>query len=365
MDFFHTTVTEAAISRVNEVLRSGFLNEGAVVKSFESGLKDFLKSEHVWTVNSATSALFLCLRHLEVGQGDEVIVSPQTFIASGLVILHAGAKPVFADIDPLTGNISPTSIREKITPNTKAIMAVHWGGEPCDMDEIGAIAREFKLPVIEDAAHAFGAEYKGRMIGTISRFTCFSFQAIKGMTSGDGGAISMQHANDAERILRLRWFGMDKSKAPVTEIGERTVDVSEAGYKHHMNNIVAAIGLGNLESYNDRLSRRRDVNIRYNEGLANTPGVTLRKMDLNSRSACWLYTLFVEQRVEFCRAMKARGVPVTVVDRRIDTHSVFGGLTPNLPGVEEFDRTQIHIPIHEGLSDEDVQIVISAVRAGW
>lgn len=365
MDFFHTTVTEAAITKVNEVLRSGFLNEGAVVKSFESELKKFLNSDLVWTVNSATSALFLCLRHLELGRGDEVILSPQTFIASGLVILHVGAKPVFADIDPMTGNVSPASIRAKITPNTKAIMAVHWGGEACDMNEIGAIAQEFNLPVIEDAAHAFGAEYKGRMIGTISRFTCFSFQAIKGMTSGDGGAISMLRAEDAERILRLRWFGMDKSKAPVTEIGERTVDVSEAGYKHHMNNIVAAIGLGNLESYSERLERRRDVNARYDEAFASTQGVKLRKLDPDSRSACWLYTIFVEQRVEFCRAMKSRGIPVTVVDRRIDTHSVFGGLTPNLPGVEEFDRTQIHLPIHEGLSDEDVESVISAVKAGW
>jgi perosamine synthetase len=366
MDFFHTTVSNSALAKVTEVLKSGFLNEGSVVKNFETDLGAYLKAPHVVTTNSATAALFLCLRHLGVGPGDEVILPAQTFIATGLVILHAGATPVFADIDAETGNISAASIRAKITERTKAIMPVHWGGEPCDMDAIGAVANEHGLPVIEDAAHAFGAEYRGRMVGSISRFTCFSFQAIKAMTTGDGGAISLTSDEDIDGLLRLRWFGMKKGEAPVTEIGERSIDVHVAGYKYHMNNVAAALGVGNLEGYPERLARRRAIAERYNTALDQIPGLRLRRMDPESRSACWLYTLLVDERVNFCRAMKARDVPVTIVDRRIDKHPVFGGgPRAGLTGTEIFDRDQIHIPIHEALSDADVEQVITAIKAGW
>ena len=231
MNMFHTTVSEAAIANVVEVLRSGFLNEGQVVKDFEGALSKFIGAPHVVTTNSATAALHLCLVHLGIGPGDEVIVPPQTFIATGLVVLHTGATPVFADVHPDNGNIDPESIRRKITKRTKALMPVHWGGEPCDMDAINAIAAEHGLAVIEDAAHAFGAEYKGRMIGTISRLTCFSFQAIKGMTTGDGGAITALSDEDARGVLRRRWFGMIKGEAPVSDIGERSIAINTLGYK--------------------------------------------------------------------------------------------------------------------------------------
>lgn len=365
MDFFHTTVSDAALSKVNEVLKSGFLNEGAVVKEFEAGLGAYVGTPHILTTNSATAALFICLKHLGIGPGDEVILPPQTFIATGLIILHAGATPVFADIDPQTGNISATGIRAKITERTRAIIPVHWGGEPCDMNPINALAAEHGIAVIEDAAHAFGAEYKGAMIGAVSRYTCFSFQAIKGMTTGDGGAIALTSPDDVDGLLRLRWFGMKKGEAPVTEIGERSVDVFVPGYKFHMNNIAAALGVGNLQGYAPRLERRRAISARYDAAFAQVPGLRLRQMDKDSRSACWLHTVFVDERVNFCRAMKARDVPVTVVDRRIDKHPVFGGITPGLTGAEAFDRDQIHIPIHEGLSDADVEQVIAAVKAGW
>jgi len=363
MDFFHTTVSDSALAKVTEVLKSGFLNEGAVVKTFETNLGAFVNAPHVLTTNSATAALFLCLKHLGIGPGDEVILPPQTFIATGLVILHVGATPVFADIDPETGNISAEAIRARITERTKAIMPVHWGGEPCDMRAIAAVAGD--IPVIEDAAHAFGAEYKGAMLGSISRFTCFSFQAIKGLTTGDGGAIALTSEADVDGLLRLRWFGMRKGEAPVSEIGERSIDVHVPGYKFHMNNIAAALGVGNLEGYSERLERRRAIAARYSAAFAQVPGLRLRRMDPESRSASWLYTLLVDERVNFCRAMKARDIPATIVDRRIDKHPVFGGLTPGLHGAEIFDRDQIHIPIHEGLSDGDVEQVIAAVKAGW
>ncbi len=171
MHFFHTHISEKAIELATGTLRSGLLSEGKRVRQFEEELTRVLALPNPVAVNSGTSALHLALEVAGVGQGDEVILPPQTFIASGLAILMCGATPVFADIQPQTGNIDPDSIRAHVTPRTKAIMPVHWGGYPCDMDEISAVAEEHHLAVVEDAAHAFGAAYKGKPVGTLSRFT--------------------------------------------------------------------------------------------------------------------------------------------------------------------------------------------------
>lgn len=365
MNFFTTTVSEDAIERVVAVLRSGFLNEGAVVKEFETGLREYLGAAHVITTNSATAALHLSLVHLDIGPGDEVIIPPQTFVATGLIVLHAGATPVFADIDPQTGNIDPEAIRGKITSRTKAVIPVHWGGEPCDMDAINAIAADAGIAVIEDAAHAFGAIYKDRMVGTISRLTCFSFQAIKGMTTGDGGAIATASEEDAIMLTRRRWFGIDKARTPVTDIGERSVEIDVLGYKYHMNNIAAAIGVGNLPDQTARIARRREIGATYLRELAQTPGVRHIRRRADSQGSFWLFPVLVEEREAFGRAMKARNVPVTVVDRRIDKHPILGGVRGDLPGADAFDAQQIHIPINDGLTDDDVAQVVASVKAGW
>ena len=365
MQLFNTTVTDEAIARVTEVLRSTFLTEGEAVRAFEAGLRDFTGAPHVATMNSCTSALHLVLEVLGVGPGDEVIVPPQTFIATGLVVLHAGATPVFADIDPDTANISAASIRDKITARTKAVIAVHWGGAPVDLDAIRAVCDEAGVTLIEDAAHAFGARWKGRPIGSISRFTCFSFQAIKGMTTGDGGAIATLDEADADTVYTRRWFGIDKRKIVANDIGERSALIEQVGYKYHMNNIAAALGLGNLPTYPERLARRRAIDARYREALADFADVKLLQPLAEAESSCWLFGLRVDRREDFGRALKARDVPVSVIDRRIDRHPVFGGLTPDLPGAEVFDAEHIAVPLHDGLSDAEVEQVIEAVRAGW
>lgn len=365
MQFFHTTVTEEAIARVTDVLRSGFLNEGQSVRDFEVALRDWTGAPHILAVNSCTSALALCLIHLGVGPGDEVIVPPQTFIATGLVVLQAGATPVFADIDPETANISAASVRETITPRTKAIIAVHWGGAPCNMDALHAVAHEAGLPLIEDAAHAFGARYRGRPIGSVSRFTCFSFQAIKGLTTGDGGAIACSDEADVKSLQKLRWFGIDKSQMQVNVIGERITNVDVAGFKNNMNNISAAIGLGNLPTYGARLARRAEIAARYRTAFQGLNGLKLLRLEDGAESAWWLFTLRVERREDFARAISGRGIPISVVDRRIDRHSVFGGERTDLLGTALFDAEQMALPLHEGLSEEDVAQVTEAVKAGW
>src|ERR1035437_1301322 len=213
MNFFYTHISSEAKEYVNRVLDTTFISAGKIAEQFEKELERILKLNQVVTVNSGTSALHLGLDIAGIKEGDEVIIPAQTFIATGLSVLMLKAVPVFADIQPDTGNIDPVSIEKKITSRTKAIIPVHWGGYPCDMDEINAIASNYKLKVIEDAAHAVGASYKGDSIGTISDFTAFSFQAIKHLTTGDGGALCCKETKDYLGAKHKRWFGIDRENS--------------------------------------------------------------------------------------------------------------------------------------------------------
>lgn len=276
-----------------------------------------------------------------------------------------GAKTVFADIQPLTGNIDPVTLRAKITPRTKAIMPVHWAGYPCDMDEINAIAREHGLVVIEDAGHALGATYKGRPVGALSRFAAFSFQAIKHLTTGDGGALCCLEEQDYIEARRKRWFGIDRERDQPSMLGERAYDLTEIGFKYHLNDLAAAVGLGNLPDMPANLARHRQIAATYHRGLTGVPGLTHLEYESDRESSYWIYTVLVERRSDFVRAVKSRGVPVSVVHQRIDRNSVFGGARSDMPGQRFFDDNQIAMPIHVAMTDEDVNLVINGVRGGW
>jgi len=276
-----------------------------------------------------------------------------------------GARPIFADIQYETGNIDPASIEEKITDKTKAIMPVHWAGYPCDMDEINQIAKEYDLVVIEDAAHALGATYKGEPIGSISDFTAFSFQAIKHLTTGDGGALCCLNKGDYNSARKQRWFGIDRINSKPSILGEREFDISQVGYKYHMNNVAAAIGLGNLEDFPQRLTRRQQVGAYYREQLSDVPGLQLLRLDGDRTHAYWLFTVLVERREDFICKLAEQGIPVSVVHLRIDHNSVFGGLRDDLPGQAEFNERQLSIPVHEGLRAEDLERIVSIIRSGW
>jgi perosamine synthetase len=364
MEFFESVITPRAIELAAEALRSGWVGEGRRVAEFERALSD-LGVAHPVAVNSGTSALHLSLAIAGVAQGDEVILPAQTFLATGLAIMHLGAKPVFADIDPASGCIDSRSVEGRITERTKALMPVHWGGYPCELDELNAIAARHGLALVEDAAHAFGASYRARPIGAVSRFTCFSFQAIKHVTTGDGGAVCCLDADDSRSARRRRWFGIDRDAAKPSLLGEREFDVKEVGYKYHMNDIAAAIGLGNLEGFAARLARRRAVAARYRKELKDVAGITLLANAADRASSCWLFTLRVERREAFVRKLADEGIPASVVHRRIDRLTVFGGMRPDLPGQDLFDASQISLPAHSGLSDDDVDRVVRAIRAGW
>jgi len=362
---FNTYINKNAFEKVQEVLESTFLSEGKVVRTFEEELTKKLGFINPVTVNSGTSALHLALVLANIGEGDEVICPAQTFVATALTILQQKAIPVFADIQYETGNICPKSIEKKVTSKTKAIMPVHWGGYPCDMDEIIQMAEKYNLLVIEDAAHAPGAKYKERMIGSISDFTCFSFQAIKHITTGDGGAVCCKSKEDADDAIIKRWFGIDRTNSKQSILGERQYNITDIGYKYHLNDYSAALGLANLKDFKERLERRRTIAKLYRKNLKDITGITLFKETKDRKSAYWLFGMHVEQREDFIRALKVKGITASVIHQRIDRNSVFGGLREDLVYQKKFDETQIHIPIHDALTDEDVEYIINSIKEGW
>jgi perosamine synthetase len=301
-----------------------------------------------------------------VGPGDEVITPALTCTATNTPVLEQYAKPVFADVEYETINMDPNDIEHRITDRTKAIICVHWGGYPCDMDEVGAIARRHGLKVIEDASHAIGAKYKGIPIGEISDFTVFSMGAIKQITTSDGGVLTTKTKEDYDAAMRRRWYGIDKRIRNPTPLGhDPTYDITELGYKYSPTDIIATLGLEGLKNFGAVMKRRRDIVNTYRDELANVPGVTLLENKADRESADWLFTMHVDRRLEFAEAMQAKGVEVSVVHWRNDKYTLFGGLRKDLPSTDRANDTMICIPLHNNLSDDDVRYVIECVKEGW
>ncbi len=362
INFFNTYVDRSASSRVLEVLETTFLSEGALVKEFEKKLSTDLHIKNVVAVNSGTTALHLALVMANIGEGDEVILSPQTFIATGLVILQQKATPVFADIEYETGNISIKSIKEKITPRTKAIIVVHWAGYPVDLDEINEIAGQNKLVVIEDAAHALGATYKNKNIGEISDYTCFSFQAIKHLTTGDGGAVACKNSQKYDEAIVRRWFGIDRNNSLPSILGERQYDLNLLGFKYHLNDFAASLGLANMISFHERLKKRIEIANYYTEHLSVISDISLFKYKKDRESSYWLFGLHVPNRERFITSLKLKGIPTSVVHQRIDKYSIFGGVDLSLINQNKFDETQIHIPIHDAITYENAKYIVQQIK---
>lgn len=365
INMFEPYINAAAVRGAIDTLRSRWIGEGPRVELFEATLKEMFGYPFCVALNNGTAGLRLALAMAGVGPGDEVITTAQTCTATNMPILEMFAKPVFADIQYDTGNISPADIPHRITERTKAILCVHWAGYPCDMHAIGDLAQHHGLPVIEDAAHALGATYRGRSIGSISAFTMFSFQAIKQLTTVDGGLLTMLTRERYDEARRRRWYGIDRRHRQKRLDGYSHWNQNEVGYKYHMNDVAAAIGLGNLTDLAARLARRQEIAQRYYAHLAAVPGVTLFKRASDRISANWLFTMHVENRPTFCSMMIARGVEVSVVHIRNDEHDIFGPLREDLPVTAAYGKTQISIPLHDHLTDQQVKHVIESVQKGW
>jgi dTDP-4-amino-4,6-dideoxygalactose transaminase len=353
-------VEEDAVLAAAEVLRSGWIGEGERVKEFESLIGGLIGQQQVLAVNSCTSALVLALRLAGAGPGTEVVSTPMTCTATSHAILQSGARIVWADIDPVTGNINPASVRSKVSERTKAIMAVHWGGVPCDLDALNAIAKDRAIAVIEDAAHAFGSEYWGRLIGCHSDYVCFSFQAIKMITTGDGGALLCRSQADYQRGKLLRWFGIPRG----VDVGG--YDITEFGYKFHMNDIAAALGVAGIGHFKNYLSLRRLNGLLYERLLRGVPGISVYQEQPHERSAFWMASVLVERRDDFVRKLAAAGIVASPVHLRNDAFTVFSQFNAGpLPGVDSFDARHVSLPVGPWITEEDVHYIADTIRQGW
>lgn len=322
-------------------LFSGYIGQGPRVEEFEQALANYLGNPYVITVNSGTSALHLALRLANVGPGDEVISTPMTCTATNWPIMATGANIVWADIDPTTANIDPDDIAKKITQKTKAIMVVDWGGFPVDIDKIKKMTHN--IPIIEDAAHAFGAIYKGKKVGNQADFTCFSFQAIKHITTVDGGLLTVKNNDDYEKGRLLRWYGIDRGAT--TKDSRIEIDIHDWGYKFHMNDVAATIGIEQLKFIDYILTRHRQNAAYYDKRFKGLKSVKPISTQANSLSSYWLYTLRVKNRDEFRDYMTSKSVMVSQVHRRNDTHPVVKSFRTKLPKLDQLEKEMICIPV--------------------
>lgn len=348
---------------LREVLASGYISEGPRVQAFEERLGQWLGNPNALALNSGSSALHLALRLAGVGPGDEVISTPMTCVATNEPIVLLGARIRWADIDPATGNLDPADIARKITPRTRAIVVMHWGGDPCDMDAIQALADAHGLKVIEDACHALGSSFAGRPIGTHSDFVCFSFQAVKIMNTADGGALLCRRAEDLERGRLLRWYGLDRRLDSYAKRQKQffNQDIREVGQKIHMNDLTAAMGLVQLDYVQENIRRHQAHAARYHEAFRDLKRVRPLRVAPNRRANNWLYTLRVADPADFTRAMQAAGIDASPIHVRNDQYTIFKESAAPLPGVDAFDAEHICIPVGWWLEDRDVEHIIRAV----
>lgn len=342
---------------VMPVIQSGYIGQGAKVDEFEKQFEQLIDAPRdVISVNSCTSALDLALHLIGVGPGDEVITTPQTCTATNGVIVNRGARPVWADIDPTTGNIDPSSIRKLITKKTKAIMAVDWGGLPADYSAL----KSFGFPVIEDAAHSLLATIGGQSIAKSGGdYVCWSFQAIKHLTTTDGGAL-LTPMDQIERARLLRWYGLNRRSKASFRCEQ---NIQEVGYKYHMNDVSAAVGLANISHMTQLVSKHRANARTYCEQLKDAFGVIIPKW--TNESSWWLYTVMVNDRDVFIKYMSEQGIETSPVHARNDKHDAFNFYNGDLYGVNEFSSRAVAIPVGWWMSQVDIDRVIHAIKNRW
>jgi len=347
------------LPELEKILYSGYIAEGEAVYEFESKLSKLIGNPYCLALNSGTAALHISLTLIGVTAGDEVISTALTAEPTNTTIALTGAKVVFADVDINTGLISPESIEENITSKTKAIMVVHYAGMVCDMNKINVLSEKYGIPVIEDAAHAFMSKYKGQYVGNNSRYTCFSFQAIKHLTTIDGGLLCLRNEEEYLRAKKMRWFGLDK-KVPRLQ-----ADITEAGFKYHMNNVNATVGLVQLENLEDNVLKYIDNGKYYDQHLTNIPSVTLIPYYADTDPSYWLYTLKVKNREGFIKMLEENGIAASPLHLRNDRHSVFNARKGNTSNLDIFYEEFVHIPCGWWISKEDRERIVEVIKQGW
>ena len=359
---FKPSMTQEEIDAVAEVLRSGWIGLGPKTAEFEKKFAEFVGTTYAVAVNSCTAALDLALKLLDVNHGHEVIVPTMTFVSTAHCVAYRLAMPVFADVDPHTLSIDMDDVRRKITSRTRAIIPVHYSGRPVDLDALKEIAGG--IPIIEDCAHATGARYKGRSVGSIGDIGCFSFHAVKNLAMGDGGALTLNSEPWMLRSKRLRWLGIDKGTWDRTATDKSywwQYFVDEIGLKCHLNDIAAAIGLVQLRRLGCLNGRRREIARRYSEAFAAYDFMETPPADTAEIESSWhIYCLKVPQRDDLCSFLQQKGIATGVHYTPVHLYSCYGN-KPHLPVAEEVFKRIVSLPVYPDMTDAEIQLVIDSV----
>ncbi|HEY2991250.1 MAG TPA: DegT/DnrJ/EryC1/StrS aminotransferase family protein, partial [Methylomirabilota bacterium] len=372
LPFSLPSIGDEEIAEVVAALKSGWITTGPRVKRFEDAIAGYVGSQHAVAVASATAGLHIALRALDVGPGDEVIVPTMTFCSMANVVLHLGARLVLVDVGP-DFNVTADAIEAALSPATRAIAPVHFAGQPCDMEAITAVARRHQVPVVDDAAHAIGAELGGRKIGTLGAMTVFSFYATKNLTTGEGGMVTTDDPALADRVRRLSLHGMSRDAwKRYTNAGSWFYEVVEPGYKSNMSDVQAALGIHQLAKLDGFIARRAQIAGRYTAAFASLPQVAAPRVLPGRRHAWHLYVISLAlDRLDTDRGgliedLRARNIGCSVHFIPVHRHPFYRelGYKPAMfPRAEALYAGCISLPLYPGMSDDDVDDVIAAVTA--
>jgi len=357
------SITQREIDAVVETLRSGWLGLGPKTAEFEKRFAEFIHVPYAVGLSSATAALELALRVLGVGPGDEVLVPTITFVSTAHAACYNGATPVFVDVDRQTLNMDLADAQRKLTPRTKAVIPVHYGGRPVDIDALRSVVGA--LWIVEDCAHAAGSLLRGRPAGSLGDIGCFSFHAVKNIAMGDGGALMCARADWAARARRLRWLGIDKGTWDRTGAGQSywwEYSVVEIGQKCHMNDIAATLGLVQLERLPQTNGRRREIVQRYFDELSGLPWLQLPPPDTSESQSAWhLFCVQCDGRNELAQYLMERGVATGVHYYPIHMHPCYGHKV-TLPVAEAAFPRILTLPLYPDMTDADVALVTGLIR---
>lgn len=363
------TIEQDDIQAVVDVLQSDFLTTGPKIAEFEQTVADYVGAKYAVAISNGTSALHAACFAAGIGPGDEVITTPLTFAASANCVLYCGGTPVFADVDPKTYNIDPEDIRRKITDRTKAIIAVHLAGQPCDMDAIHSIAREHGLIVIEDGAHALGSVYKGKKVGSMSDMTTFSFHPVKPITTGEGGMIVTDNEDFYKKMILFRSHGITRDDSMMTRNdGPWFYQQFDLGYNYRITDIQCALGCSQMKKLDRFLARRKEIVAHYNEAFADCDNIITPYQLSDTESGWHLYIVQVKNcdRRQVFEKMREKGIGVNVHYIPVYMHPYYqehGYENVHCANAEEIYSHIISLPLYPGLTSEQQDYVIDTLKS--
>ena len=350
---------ETLLPMLEDTLYSGYIAQGESVDAFERSFGSYIGNDHVVSVNSGSSALHIALILAGVKAGDEVISTALTAEPTNTVINQTRARIVWADIDPCTGNICPKDVKKKITAKTKAIVVVDYAGIPVDITAFQEIECSYNVPIIQDSAHALGASFANKKLGNHFRYTIFSFQAIKHITTVDGGMLALNNEREYEEAKLMRWFGIDK------KLARKDNNIKLQGFKYHMNNVNAIIGVAQMETIDLVIGEYIANGKFFDMQLRDISGLTLLEYYEKSEPSYWLYTLKVQNKADFIAKLTSSGITASDLHKRNDTNDLFFESRTELKNLDDFEREWVHIPCGWWLTQNDREHIVNTIRDGW